>query len=120
MNINKEAKIEERVVLGDLCNYSEEEKYIGIWIDGKPLYRKVIPYDIVTTGSNSFGHKISNIDKIVDMSGYIKISENTFIPVNIYVGDNYSYMYATRTLINYYSYWTGNAYYILEYTKTTD
>lgn len=74
MNINKEAKIEERVVLGDLCNYSEEEKYIGIWIDGKPIYRKVM----VITGKLAYNvaYDVGVFpDTVIKMSCLVKQNE---------------------------------------------
>ena len=51
-----------------LENYSTEEKIIGKWIDGKPIYRKVVN---VGSGSGNFTHPhgISNLDIIVNIYG---------------------------------------------------
>ena len=47
--------------------YSENEREIGVWIDGKPLYEKTINSDI--TLSNTFQNyfSTSGIDKIIDV-----------------------------------------------------
>ncbi len=49
--------------LNILCSYSTEEINTGeTWIDGKPIFRKVIAYDSTKTGTNvGFPHNISNL-----------------------------------------------------------
>ena len=53
--------------LDNLNEYSTEETVIGKWIDGKPLYQKVITFDntiSISYDDNTFIHNISNIDII--------------------------------------------------------
>lgn len=48
-------------------DYSEEEKIVGRWIDGKPIYQKTIIYnksDFGSGGEHSLLHNIVNVDKI--------------------------------------------------------
>ena len=48
-------------------NYSTEEKVVGTWIDGKPLYEKTIVYDgIVKTDTKIYQNE--SIDEIVNVS----------------------------------------------------
>lgn len=50
--------------------YSTEETVCGIWIDGKPIYRKVIEKDGFTSPNvNSDFGNIEDIDTIVDLRG---------------------------------------------------
>ena len=101
--------------------YSTEEQVIGTWIDGKPLYRKVI----VDTTKSEIDLSSINID-------YINLSKSVFeiygITVNNYTnGNDYAYTtYNSNTKIldtvtggNIVSV-SLKIIYILEYTKTTD
>lgn len=69
--LNRRNKIryekEPPTLLSDV-NYSTDEIVVGRWIDGKPLYRKVIefPNEGFIAGNNIFNHGINNIDKVVD------------------------------------------------------
>ena len=50
--------------------YSEEEREIGVWIDGKPLYEKTIDFGALpNTTTKSVNHNISNIDKVAFLNG---------------------------------------------------
>ena len=49
-------------VMGD--NYSTEEQVVGTWIDGKPLYRKVV---IIDNPSNKMTFSIANIDEAINV-----------------------------------------------------
>lgn len=54
--------------------YSEEETVIGAWIDGKPLYRKVIefPKSSVTNNAQlSLTSYIPDLDEVVMSHGYL-------------------------------------------------
>ena len=102
-------------------SYSTKEQVIGTWIDGKPLYRKVI----VDTTKSAIDLSSINID-------YINLSKSVFIVHGITVsnytnGHDYAYtVYDSNTKI-LATVTGGNAtsllskiIYILEYTKTTD
>lgn len=118
-------------------NYSETEQEIGTWIDGKPLYQKVIKQ---TVNLNSFGQSYnvtigSNIDHIcmidimaiqengpyfplpfagpfTDMTGYGVGIQNFSVKDNSYLE---IWLYTgTQIRKNY------DIYHIVKYTKTTD
>lgn len=129
---NVEASIEE---LSNKNNYSTEEQVIGKWIDGKPLYRKMV--DTGNMPSNSviqFEHSIANVQHIHVNIGETMWTGNThnftkdttnFSP--IYADD--SGMYIKQLAVNSSSIQIGtanvNAKYFkllvcVEYTKTTD
>ena len=48
--------------------YSEEEQVIGIWKDGKPLYRKTVTF-VPNTYEYATRHDIANIERIVNRYG---------------------------------------------------
>ena len=118
--------------LGDLGTdkYSTEEIKIGTWIDGKPLYRKVVNFTIPALSSSS-----AYLTNIVDLSAY-NIDELTRInsiatisghkvPFSHFDGANSGICYDTNTknikFCNLVPSWVGcQAFAIIEYTKTTD
>ena len=111
-------------------HYSTSEQIIGTWIDGKPLYEKVVDIPNTSVINNSFvyPHGISDyemamIDKAFTVdyaSGSVftlTLTDNTdkalsirLDPTNIFFrGSNFLNIVATRHL-----------YVIIRYTKTTD
>ena len=62
--------------LGELSDYSTEEKVIGKWVDGRNVYRKVINFNLGETIQDNSTTKtidnIPNISAIIDVKGYIK------------------------------------------------
>ena len=57
--------------------YSTDEKIIGVWTDGKPIYQRTVTGTFCSTllDWGAFDHGITNIEKIIDYSGYI-LSDN--------------------------------------------
>ena len=112
-------------------NYSTKEVKIGKWIDGKPLYRKVIES---TTFTTDFYPISSNIKQFVNQYGYVQRKDYTsmwqFIPSRI--GNAMSISFFVNTLdggvqIDWGSNWKSDhanlfnkIVLIVEYTKTTD
>ena len=79
MQDNIEDAIEEKQT------YSTEEKRIGTWVDGKPLYRKTIIYTGSMSANVQIAHNISNFGELVNYFGS-QYSSNTYKPLpTIYV-----------------------------------
>ena len=59
----------------DKFNYTQEEQIIGTWIDGKPIYKKVIKVTSIDSANNNYdvAISISNLNEIVNIGGTIKI-----------------------------------------------
>lgn len=131
MQINKDLVISgTNMTLGDIAYkdiYSTTEtKTNKVWIDGKPIYRKVIVKTITRSGNNIFSLSsvgLENIDKYVTLKS---ISNGD--PINEdYYTTNADLL---RTLINHNGLYIqlGTSYpsvpcliyTIVEYTKTTD
>ena len=111
-----------------LENYLTEEQIIGTWIDGKPLYRKVVNHSkALSAGNNAIIHNIPNIGVVTKVDGYtilgtnnyrtgafesstkfinIKTVDSTYI--NVHVGSDWGSSFKNGFVT------------ILEYTKTTD
>ena len=113
--------------------YSTGEKIVGTWIDGKPIYRKVISYTnsstIGATGQVSnvnIPHGISNLGTTIDL----KLLIGGIYPAPYLDGDGTKITKATwisrldstnvifRIMNDTWS--ARTSYLILEYTKTTD
>lgn len=105
--------------------YSTEEQVIGRWIDGKPIYRKVINFGALPNNTQKIVmHNIENIDFIVSCLGYAMNSSGSGIALPSNNGTINTNLYATRQQIGVVT--TGDrssfttCYITLEYTKTTD
>lgn len=116
-------------------NYSKTEVKTGAtWIDGKPVYRKVVEFTTPTTagaGTNFYPHGISGLKRLVDLR-VMTIGSDTVQRIlnfsyygspdswsaSIYVNSaNIAYEHG----VNWTNYHLGQVFYaILEYTKTTD
>lgn len=103
--------------INSLETYSTSETIVGTWIDGKPLYRKVINIGNLTNSSTkSVAHGLTNYT-LRNISGGCS-NGTTFVGISgfndeIYVNTNVNW--STKTDRRNYV-----AYVILEYTKTTD
>lgn len=108
--------------------YSTDEQVIGTWVDGKPLYRKVVTYTATSTIGNtsettniSINHNISNLNSIIrtqisdSVDGIYPIANGgSTANVNYYTSSVLNFRLVNITL-------TARTFYIiLEYTKTTD
>ena len=99
---------------------TDEVKTNKVWIDGKPIYRKVNPYEVSSTSDSYFDLGLLNIQNVETI---INAQVTRFI-LNDY---GYQILNSTVVLYNGHLYvdkaWTGNVglcYVILEYTKTKD
>ena len=101
--------------------YSTEEKVVGKWIDGKPIYEKVINVENFIIGNNEI--TLENLDTIINYSGSLIISGDKrvfpFIQNNtsskVIINDYNN----TRIVVNS-AFNCNNIYIIIQYTKTTD
>ncbi len=106
--------------------YSENEREIGVWVDGKPLYQKTFELTI-PDGSGAYEHEfteaaIPNLDKAVKTSYSLGIGERAYIPwysqATVILDEQ------TATGVTFYfgsNNYTGRIiYYTVCYTKTTD
>jgi len=103
--------------------YSTVEQIIGIWIDGKPLYRKTLEFTPNTDTTVNLG--ISNIDKIwIDESHSFIDASNETISLNQYATDGYTRAWINKTNgLRFKTSWNiadRTGYLTVLYTKTTD
>lgn len=77
----KEEEYTERISMNTLAQhtnkYSNKEEIIGTWIDGKPIYRKVLTYPSITVTDTNLANgtiigNISNIDTLIRGEGMSK------------------------------------------------
>ena len=109
--------------------YSTTESIVGKWIDGKPIYRKVLEFTNVPTGVVQRNHGISNFDKLINYSGYYYNSIWGYNPIPAVTSDNISgYGIGIGDFKSTTFYFnignlrssTNEIKLIVEYTKTTD
>lgn len=109
-------------------DYSTDEKVIGTWIDGKPLYQKTFTGTLsLNNDQMNVAHGISNISSCIFREGYVAAggSNDEFTPLGFAnTGSAVANAYVDKTNICFRcssSYYNGKPYYItLRYTKTTD
>ena len=113
--------------------YSTSEVKTGeYWIDGKPIYRKVIQVEIPPTDADGTMAEVyytvsNNIDKIIDIRGFANVDNRysisfplwmTTTNYKLYVRANGDNLLHVLNYIKAFSGLSGMA--IVEYTKTTD
>ena len=113
-----------------LEEYSTTEKIIGTWIDGKPIYRKVLnSVGLAGNTKKSIAYNIDNLDKIWIENGFaINALRIVTVPMVGYNGnlsekvdvwiekqENVVKLYANGGWGNDWTF-----YIIINYTKTTD
>lgn len=116
----------------DADRYSGTEKKVGIWIDGKPIYRRVLNLPAITGGTEytiDIGVLSSNISNFWVKNGSVKISGIGILPILFYnrqFPDRYgTWAYVSLNATNAAVHFKcdsaitgGNI--IIEYTKKTD
>lgn len=104
-----------------LNTYSTNELKIGTWIDGKPLYRKVINGYVQETSSGypRIQTNLTNVDTICSIISTLKYSSRYYIETiakdNFYIDsqENYDIVFILPPT-------SGDVCFIIEYTKSTD
>lgn len=112
-------------ILNEKFNYSTTEKVVGTWIDGKPLYRKVVNLGALPdNNTKSIAHSIQNLKRVVKLEGFAGSSLNkggitlphaTNTPIALYADDTNVSVKTTSNASVY-----TEAYAFVYYTKTTD
>ena len=110
---------------GDL--YSTDEKMIGVWIDGKPLYQKTVDCGALpNNNTKTVNHNISDIDVIVHYYG-IAQNGDTFFTLPYVHKSTVGAQVSVVALKSEVQIQTGSdrsaftkSYVTLQYTKTTD
>lgn len=108
----------------DPYTYSTTEQRIGTWIDGKPLYRRVVETTSpATTGSgvDVVSYASWDVDKLTYIYGEIESQYNVAIlgGYQFYIWARKSTRYITMQMNND-TYCSSSTTLIVEYTKTTD
>ena len=108
--------------------YSTTEQRIGTWIDGKPIYRKVVYYgNLPNATAKSVAHNISNLKQVITINGCCFDGNNAYytLPL-VYRGSDSSFNVQTNVnptdirMASSQDRSSFTAYIIIEYTKTTD
>lgn len=106
--------------------YSDTEREVGVWRDGKPLYQRTIYIASLPNNTTAtYPHSIDNVDIIFVSNCFILTPENSTSDVML-TNDNFNSMiqyWIERTNIQIWaglnrSSWSG--YFTVQYTKTTD
>ena len=96
--------------------YSTDETVIGTWIDGKPIYRKVVTLSTTVTIDSrapSISHGISNIDRTISCRAFNTGNDTVDVYWHNTENDTSGAFYSIDGI-------EGVKILIFEYTKTTD
>lgn len=109
----------------EINKYSLEEiKTDKIWIDNKPIYRKVIDIgNLPNNAEKGVEHNITNLEEVISIRGTAKNTSGTVLPLpNLALNQsNNIAIYATKTAVLVQSVTDRSSYtgvIVLEYTKT--
>ena len=130
-NVNEDILYKGKPVSQGLNVFTTTEHVVGSWIDGKPIYRKVITYSKTEGGDFRFNHNISNMETYW-LGGESNINYNGDVTSINMINDpgNLSYQWRKAIIssveisgfIGVYTIgtlpWTGT--FFVYYTKTTD
>ena len=110
--------------VADSLSYSTSEMLTGgKWIDGKPIYRKVL-FGSITETTQEIAHQIESIDSYVNLTPYMIHASGSQLYPSFNTGSYYFTVFAsakTVLVLQCVSGYVGNLYrVVLEYTKTTD
>lgn len=121
-------KIDSKV--SEFTKYSTEETVVGEWIDGKPIYRKIVNTKTPNSTKTDTAIKTNvadNIETLVSVTGFFISTSSNKIIVNSNFGSEYYNAVYIRTSDNSIIMQVGVSAYVnrdivvtLEYTKTTD
>lgn len=123
--------IKYKITQNDMFNYSEDERLIGSWINGKNLYEKTIVTtmpQVETTGTfvtEELDVSEWNIDLVTNIYGTVS-STSFCMPINCVINDTphlttVTYFNNVLTKRSNHSAWnTYTMYIVIQYTKTTD
>lgn len=108
--------------LSDMNVYPElgKEKIIGIWYDGKPIYRTVVNLGARTysNGTNTINHNISNLDTITFPKFVVKMYDNWYERWEVF--KDVSINSSTIIIRTSQELTVQDSFIVFEYTKTTD
>lgn len=65
----------------NLHEYSTEEKIVGKWIDGKPIYEKTIEFICPSYGFNNVIYEFTDFDKCIELSGFCQFQEFSYLNI---------------------------------------
>ena len=85
-------------IKGGFTYESEEVRTGGKWIDGKSIYRRIVPFTLNTTGSIQVIATIPGIDTLINIYGNVHRNGTARYPI--------TFIYTTS---NYHSIWMENA-----------
>lgn len=106
--------------------YDTNEREVGCWVDGKPIYQKTVHLSSVASGT-AYSHGIANVENISVVnilakrntgwfsSGHIFEDSPSNVTESFSVIPNATYLYAYL-----YGCTISDAYITVQYTKTTD
>lgn len=106
---------------GNAEYYSTDEKVIGRWIDGKPLYQKVITFTITAPNNwTVYNHGIANIDTACGCECYIVDGKAIYTMGYEGGGNAIAFAGSSNIQISTRGFENKTALIIFKYTKTTD
>lgn len=130
VNNNDDEMITINTNLTNATTYSTTETVVGTWINGKPIYRKVIVLESGTihAGYYEYNHNISNLDKVLNIYGMCysstqqqpiqRVVPDEIARWGIGLGDIKQSTFALHFGSGYQN--INLVYIVIEYTKTTD
>lgn len=98
-----------------------ETKTNKVWVDGKPIYRKVLTFTTTTSGNDANVSIGSNIENIINVYGTLSngmLLNSAYLDKTIGVRYSSNRLYITHNDNNLFGNKTG--FVVVEYTKTTD
>lgn len=110
--------------------YDTNEREVGCWVDGKPIYQRTVHIGNLTFDSSwhNVAHGITDIDKVISCIGIMFGEDGEFFSLPIYrsatqQGITWGIQGSSSEYLAYINNWynsTNDSYATILYTKTTD
>ena len=123
-------ELNQAAYINEYCDYYDtNERIVGRWVDGKPVYRKVFNITLNRSAGNTDVATGVSIQEVVDVRGIVHVQSQYCEPFpNSVAGTNRITVYDnnfstpnTIRVVNNSNVWVGQPFIIvLDYTKTTD
>ena len=121
-------------LLNNKHTYSTEEKVVGKWIDGKPIYEKTIEFLFPGYGYNQVIYEFTDLDKCISLNGFCQTNTYTYLNISCFAGyleggesnyENVSLLVVDKKLClsasrSFDKHSGKSCYCTIQYTKTTD
>lgn len=99
-----------------------EEKTGGVWVDGNPIYRTVVHFNIAATGTKVQIASVDGLDTLIGIGGsLVRSGQNIKLPPTFfYSASDFNSVWVEDTVVCAIAMTAASGYIVIEYTKNEE